>query len=54
MHFKEYDWDDEIDHDWYEFSGMEEKNDIPTTEHQFLPSLQCPGKIKIPLFLRLL
>ena len=32
MHFKEYDWDDEIDHDWHEFAGLKETNDIPTIE----------------------
>ena len=32
LHFKKYDWDDEIDHDWHEFSVIEEKNDIPTAE----------------------
>jgi len=32
MHFKEYDWDDETDHNWHEFSGIEETNDIPTAE----------------------
>jgi len=33
MHFKEYDWDDATDHDWHEFSGIEETDDIPTTKH---------------------
>ena len=32
IHFKECDWDDETDHDWHEFSGIEETNDIPTAE----------------------
>jgi hypothetical protein len=32
MHFKEYDWDDETDHNWQEFCGIEETNDIPTAE----------------------
>jgi len=26
IHFKEYDWDDEIDHSWHEFMGIEETN----------------------------
>jgi hypothetical protein len=26
MHFKEYDWDDETDHSWHEFMGIEETN----------------------------
>ena len=32
MHFKGYDWDDETDHDWHEFTAIEETNDIPTVE----------------------
>ena len=24
MHFKEYAWDDEIDHDWHEFDSITE------------------------------
>jgi len=32
MHFKEYDWDDATDHDWHEFSGIEEITDAPTLQ----------------------
>jgi hypothetical protein len=27
LHFKEYEWDDQIDHDCHEFSGIEETTD---------------------------
>jgi hypothetical protein len=30
MHFKEYDWDDETDYDWHEFSGIEKTTDPAT------------------------
>ena len=32
MHFREHDWDDETDHNWHEFSGIEETHDVPTTK----------------------
>ena len=31
MHFKEYDLDDEKDHQWHEFQAIEESNDEATT-----------------------
>jgi hypothetical protein len=31
MHFKEYDRDDEIDHEWHEFQAIEETNVAATT-----------------------
>jgi len=34
MHIKEYDWDDETDHDWQEFCGIEETNDIQQQNNQ--------------------
>jgi hypothetical protein len=32
MHFKEYNWDDEIDHEWHEFHAIEETNQDATTK----------------------
>jgi hypothetical protein len=32
MHFKEFDWDDEIDHQWHEFQAIEETNQAATTK----------------------
>jgi hypothetical protein len=32
LHFKEYDWDAQIDHDWHEFECVEETSNIPTEE----------------------
>ncbi len=49
MHFKEYDWDDETDHDWYEFSGIEETNDIPTTEQSIPFFVAMTRKNKNPV-----
>jgi hypothetical protein len=31
MHFKEYDYDDETDHQWHEFQTIDETNDEATT-----------------------
>lgn len=30
MHFKNYDWDHERDHDWHEFASVEETNEPET------------------------
>lgn len=30
LHFKEYDWDSELDHDWHEYEGVEETNEAST------------------------
>ena len=30
MHFQEYPWDSEIDHDWHEFDTLEETSELAT------------------------
>jgi hypothetical protein len=30
MHFREYDWNESIDHDWHEFEDVEETTDSAT------------------------
>jgi hypothetical protein len=30
LHFKDYDWDDDIDHDWHELASVEETNEPVT------------------------
>ena len=30
LHFKEYDWDNEMDHNWHEFASVEETNEPVT------------------------
>ena len=32
MHFKEYDWDNDVDHDWHEFIGVEETSEVATDQ----------------------
>ena len=32
LHFKEYKWDEEIDHNWHEFANVEETDEKGTTE----------------------
>jgi hypothetical protein len=49
MHFKEYDWDYEIDHDWYEFSSIEETSDTPTAQQSIEDFIERIKVSKIPL-----
>ena len=42
MHFKNYNWDNKIDHDWHEFDRLEETNGItfePETIEDFLSKI---------------
>lgn len=32
LHFKEFDWNSELDHDWHEYEMMELTDDPPTME----------------------
>lgn len=48
MHFKEFSWDSEIDHDWHEFESIEETLELVTTENHIEDFLSIVSKTKLP------
>jgi hypothetical protein len=48
LHFKEYAWDSEIDHDWYEFESIKETLELVTTESNIEDFLSLINKTKLP------
>ena len=48
MHFKEYAWDSEIDHDWHEFNGVEETVEQATDNNSIEGFLLLVAKTKLP------
>ena len=48
MHFKEFAWDSEIDHDWHEFESIEETLELVTTGNNIEDFLSLVTKTKLP------
>jgi hypothetical protein len=48
LHFKEFTWDSEIDHDWHEFESIEETLDLVTTGNNIEDFLLLVIKTKLP------
>lgn len=49
MHFKEYEWDEEKDHQWHEFESLEETAEAKTVEmsiEDFLEIIRRPVVLK--------
>lgn len=50
LHFKEYNWDNEIDHDWHEFEsveGTDEKATEAYTIDEFLADIRLGNSYKL-------
>ena len=47
MHFKEYGWDSDMDHDWHEFDSAEETQEAATQEISIEDFLDQIGKKKV-------
>jgi hypothetical protein len=48
IHFKEFAWDSEIDHDWHEFEGIEETLEEATNNRSLEGFLLLVSKTKLP------
>ncbi len=48
MHFTEYDWDSDIDHEWHEFEKIEETLEKATEENSIEDFLFLVKKTKLP------
>jgi hypothetical protein len=48
MHFKEFGYDSEIDHDWHEFESIEETPEAITVENNIEDFLLLVNKTKLP------
>jgi len=48
MHFKEFEYDSEIDHDWHEFEAIEETSEDATEENSIEDFLLLVNKTKLP------
>jgi hypothetical protein len=48
LHFKEYTWDDELDHDWHEYVQVTYTDFLPTTPTSLSDLLEklCDNKLK--------
>jgi hypothetical protein len=48
MHFKEFGYDPQIDHDWHEFESIEETVEVVTVETSIEDFLLVVNKTKLP------
>lgn len=46
LHFNEYSWDSEIDHDWHEFISIEQTSDVATEKNNITEFLLGISKAK--------